>query len=379
MKLETFSYTKQDGWSVAEFPSLDSTRTWVIIFGGPEYIETPQAVQEIIRAYPNSHVIGCSSSGEIFGASMLDHSLAVGIIQFEHTTLSAMTVPVHSVEESLAAGQAIGRQLNRSDLRAVFILSDGLCVNGRQLVRGLNTILPSSVIVTGGLAGDGDRFKQTWVIKDGQLRPGHVSAVGLYGERVKIGHGSKGGWDIFGPERLVTRSEGNILYELDERPALELYKEYLGEYAAGLPATSFHFPLSLRTDRSSAKSVVRTVLAIDEANQAVISAGDIPQGYLAQLMRGNFDRLVDGAAQAASMTHNHQVGASPTLSIAISCVGRRLVLGERTEEEIEAALDELSRGAHQIGFYSYGEISPYDVGHCDFHNQTMTLTTISEE
>ena len=379
MKLETFFYTQQGGWSVDEFPGFDSERTWVIIFGSPEYIDAPEPIQEIVQAYPNSHIVGCSSSGEIFGATMVDHSLAVGVIQFEHTTLTATTTSVQAVEESFAAGQAIAHQLNRSDLRGVFILSDGLHVNGSELVRGLNTILPTSVIVTGGLAGDGDRFKQTWVIKDGQLCSGYVSAVGLYGERVRIGHGSKGGWDIFGPERLVTRSQGNILYELDGRPALELYKEYLGEQAAGLPATGFHFPLGLRADRSDPRSIVRTILAIDEETQAMISAGDIPQGYLAQLMRGNFDRLVDGAAEAALMIDNYQTPASPTLSIAISCVGRRLVLGERTEEEIEAVLDGLPPGIPQIGFYSYGEISPYGVGHCDLHNQTMTLTTISEE
>jgi hypothetical protein len=378
MKLETFSYTKQDGWSVTDLPALDSERTWVIIFGGPEYIEAPQPIRDIVAAYPNSHVVGCSSSGEIFGTVMVDHSLAVAVIQFEHTSLTTATTPVESVEASYAAGQAIAEQLNRPGLHGVFVLSDGLKVNGSEMVRGLNSILPNSVIVTGGLAGDGDRFKRTWIIKEGQLVSGYVSAVGLYGERVMIGHGSKGGWDIFGPERRVTRSQGNILYELDGKPALALYKEYLGEYAADLPASSFHFPLSLRAGRTDPKTVVRTVLAIDEENQAVISAGDIPEGYLAQLMRGNFDRLVDGAAEAALMTRRQHPDANPALSIAISCVGRRLVLGERTEEEIEAVLDELPQGVHQIGFYSYGEISPYDTGHCDLHNQTMTLTTISE-
>jgi hypothetical protein len=59
-------------------------------------------------------------------------------------------------------------------------------------------------------------------------------------------------------------------------------------------------------------------------------------------------------------------------------VGRRLVLGSRTEEEIEATLEVLPKGTQQIGFYSYGEISPYTAGTCDLHNQTMTLTTLSE-
>ena len=380
MKLETFFYTHQSGWSVASFPPLDSEQTWVIVFGGSDFIDAPEPIYEIMRAYPNSHIVGCSSSGEIFGTTIADNSLTVGVIQFQHTSIITTTMPVQSVQESYAVGQAMAQQLNRPSLRGIFVLSDGLRVNGSELVRGLNAMLPSSVIVTGGLAGDGDQFKRTWVIKDGSLQSGFVSAVGLYGEHIKIGHGSKGGWDIFGPERLVTRSNSNILYELDEKPALQVYKEYLGEQASGLPATAFYFPLALRANTSDHRRIVRTVLAVDEANQAIISAGDIPQGHLAQLMRGNFDRLVDGATEAALMTRQQQQDEVPLLAIAVSCVGRRLVLGERTEEELEAAIDALPQGTQQIGFYSYGEISPYDAsGHCDLHNQTMTLTTITEE
>jgi hypothetical protein len=143
------------------------------------------------------------------------------------------------------------------------------------------------VVVTGGLAGDGDRFQQTWIITDGTPHSGFVCAAGLYGEQIRIGHGSMGGWDIFGPERTVTRSDGNVLYELDGRPALELYKEYLGERASGLPATGLLFPLSLRTDSSNGESIVRTILAVDEESQSMTFAGDIPEGARAQLMKAN--------------------------------------------------------------------------------------------
>jgi hypothetical protein len=261
-------------------------------------------------------------------------------------------------------------------------------VNGSELVRGLNANLESSVVVTGGLAGDGDRFKDTWVLDRDGGQPQRVCAVGFYGDRIRVGHGSKGGWDIFGPERLVTRSNGNVLYELDGKPALALYKRYLGDRAAGLPATALLFPLALRASTSDPKTLVRTVLAVDEAAQSMTFAGDVPEGHRAQLMRANFDRLIGGASEAALHTRHatHALPASnaspasngATLAIAISCVGRRLILGERTEEELEAALHDLPHGTRQVGFYSYGEISPYASGYCDLHNQTMTLTTIQE-
>jgi hypothetical protein len=202
--------------------------------------------------------------------------------------------------------------------------------------------------------------------------------LGLYREDLAVTHGSKGGWDIFGLERRVTRSDGNILYELDGKPALRLYKDYLGERASGLPATALLFPLSMRADAGDEKQLVRTVLSVDEAAQSLTFAGDIPTGSIVQLMRANFDRLVQGASDAATQARVTQAGASDILSLAISCVGRRLVLGERTEEELEATLEVLPSRAKQVGFYSYGEISPFASGSCDLHNQTMTLSTIAE-
>ena len=198
------------------------------------------------------------------------------------------------------------------------------------------------------------------------------------GDTVRVGHGSEGGWDAFGVQRLVTRSSGNVLYELDDKPALQLYKEYLGERASGLPAAGLLFPLTLRKGQDDDKRLVRTILAVDEAAQSMTFAGDIPEGHYAQLMCANFDRLIQGAGEAAVSARGESATDSQTLAIAISCIGRRLVLGERTEEETEASLEVLPPRTQQIGFYSYGEISPYASGHCDLHNQTMTLTTIAE-
>jgi hypothetical protein len=378
MKLHTFSYDGDAGWSDKTFPSIDSEKTLVIVFGASDFVDRPEAIRELVQAYPKSQIIGCSSSGEIFGTNIADGSLSVGVVQFETGSVKTALAQVESPDESYAVGQSLARELAGPSLQGVLVLSDGLSVNGSELARGLNAELPSDVVVTGGLAGDGDRFDRTWVLCDGAPASSCVSATGFYGETIAIGHGSKGGWDIFGPERLVTKSATNVLYELDGRPALELYKEYLGERAAGLPATGLLFPLALRTDATDGESIVRTILAVDEEEQSMTFAGDIPQGSRAQLMKANFDRLIDGASGAADMIESRSVNGNQTLAIAISCVGRRLVLGERTEEEIEATLDVLPKNTEQIGFYSYGEISPLTNGRCDLHNQTMTLTTISE-
>lgn len=378
MELHTLGYDRKKGWTIKNRPRIDSCRTLVVVFGSSRLLDSPEPINELLGEYRESVVVGCSTAGEILGTQIHDESVSAAIIRFDHTDLRIASASAQSVDDSFKAGQEIARQLNDSTLTGILVLSDGLNVNGSELVRGLNSRVPSSVVVTGGLAGDGDRFRRTWVLQDRRPQPGFVTAVGFYGDRVRIGHGSKGGWDRFGPERRVTKSKGNVLFELDGRPALQLYKEYLGDRAAGLPATGLLFPLALRADQADSKSLVRTILAVNEGEQSLTFAGDIPDGSFAQLMKANFDRLVQGASEAATTTKLSADGDSCTLAIAISCVGRRLVLGERTEEETEATLEVFPKGTQQIGFYSYGEISPYATGTCDLHNQTMTLTTLSE-
>ncbi len=375
MQVESIQYTKKNGWTGA-FPAMDSDRTAVLVFGASHYIDDAGAIAELAAAYPNSLIAGCSSSGEIFKDEVCDESLSVAVARFEKSQIRMASVAIADAAESYSAGQRLAKELQGEGLNNVLVLSDGLNVNGTDLVRGLNEVFGKDVVVTGGLAGDGSRFERTWVIADDKPQAKVISAIAFYGDNLQVGHGSKGGWDIFGPERRVTKSDGNVLYELDGKPALALYKEYLGDRADGLPATGLLFPLAIR-ERDDERQLVRTILAVDEEKNSLTFAGDVPQGWHAQLMKANFDRLVGGASDAAVLTAEG-AGDGATLAIAISCVGRRLVLGERTEEEVEATLEALPAGTVQVGFYSYGELSPVAVGMCDLHNQTMTLTAIRE-
>lgn len=378
MRLQTLSYRASNGFSCSPDSSLDSDSSLIIVFGAArEDLTAP--LRELRVRFPSARMIGCSTAGQIYGTQISDEGAVVAIIRFERTKVRAAVTDVEP-DGSLAAGQQIGRELRDPSLRAVFVLSDGTNVNGSALVRGICEIVGASVPVTGGLAADGDRFESTWVMHQGEAHAGRVAAVGLYGPHLRIRHGSKGGWDIFGMERRITRSSGNVLYELDDKPALDLYKKYLGDRADGLPATALLFPLAVRTSPESEGQLVRTVLSVNEAEHSMTFAGDMPTGALAQFMRANFDRLVQGASDAATMTlARGGPAAGPTLSIAISCIGRRLVLGQRAEEETEATFHALAADAEQIGFYSYGEISPVTEISCELHNQTMTLTTLSED
>ena len=379
MEIEQRKWCEETGWD-ADFPGkLNESADLLLLFGSTSIIKEKKCFNEIKRAYPNAYFFGCSTSGEINDIYVSDESLILTAINFENSTIKYSHLNINEVGNSFQAGEKLADSLDKDGLKHVLVLSDGLNVNGSELVEGLSGKLPDNVSITGGLSGDSDRFQETYVVyEDGKSERDVVSIVGLYGDRLKIGYGSFGGWDPFGPERLVTRSEGNVLYELDGKSALELYKTYLGEHVDGLPATGLLFPLSLRQDEKG-QGVVRTILAIDEEKQSMTFAGDVPEGAYVRLMKANSERLVDGARGAAEISSRDQGITSPDLAILISCVGRKLVLRQRVEEEVEVVRDIFGKNTIMTGFYSYGEISPFKPGvKCDLHNQTMTITTISE-
>lgn len=279
---------------------------------------------------------------------------------------------------SADAGRTLGKRLRErhEELAAVFVLGDGIEVNGSMLAQGLTEGTGGAAVITGGLAGDGNRFERTWVLVDGHPRMAHVTALGLYGTALEVGTGSDGGWTILGPERVITRSERNVLLELDGHPALELYKTYLGDCVSGLPATALLFPLAIRDGAAADGELIRTVLSVDESRQSMTFTDDVPEGSTAQLMSGTSERLVDAAQVAAGQAR--LPGDEAVLAIAVSCVGCRLYLGQRVGEELEAVASGLGSTTRVVGFYSYGELSPVLAGSCSLHNQTMTITALRE-
>lgn len=353
----------------------DAEVRWVLAFGEAEAYKT--CYPALKQAFPAALVCGCTTAGVIADTRVDDYPLVVTAVRFRDVALSTALLPVAGPEGSEAAGAALAAALPPAGLSHVFLLADGLRINGTALVRGLLSGLPAGVRVTGGMAGDGTRFADTRLFLGGEAHAGAVLAVGLAGPGLRVGHGSLGGWDPFGPDRRITQASGNVLYELDGEPALALYKLYLGEHAKALPASALLFPLALRDARG--ESVVRTVLSVDEAAGSMTFAGDMPVGQYARLMRANFDRLIDGAATAASRSRALVPDGLPGLAVLISCVGRRLVLGQRIEEEVEAVREVLGPGPTLAGFYSYGEFSPLmDSVGCSLHNQTMTISLFGE-
>jgi hypothetical protein len=378
MILHKLQWTRPSGWrTISGDPALVAPQL-VLLFGAREALQATDALPLLRARYPDARLVGCSTAGEICGTEVADDTIVAAAVRFEHTRVRVAQRPLASMDASSRVGEELAEAVSADDLVHVLVISEGLRVNGSELLAGLRRRLSPHVLVTGGLAADGAHFESTCVCIDDDSASHTVAAIGLYGTRLVVGHGSLGGWDAFGPERVITRSAKNVLYELDDAPALELYKSYLGRHASDLPSSGLLFPLSVRASRG-AHGIVRTILGVDEAEGSLTFAGDVPQGHLAQLMKANVDRLVDGAQGAASASLKAMGSTLPELAILISCVGRKLVLKQRVEEEVESVRDVLGDEAILIGFYSYGEISPISGSiACELHNQTMTITTFRE-
>lgn len=366
-----------------DLPSTpDAETNLVLMLTGLKPAEFTDAYDKVRAQFPNADIAGCTTAGEILETRISDNDCVITAISFNKTTVACASVDIDSPENSSTAGAQLAEKLQKQStapLKHVLILSDGLKVNGSHLVTALVNTFPSNVIITGGLAGDDGKFQETLTALSSSPKSGQIVGIGFYGDHIKTGHGCVGGWDPFGTERLITRSTDNVLYELDGKPALDLYKQYLGEHAEGLPATGLLFPLTVRTPNSDT-TLVRTILGVDEKENSLTFAGNVPTGNYARFMRANFSRVVAGAEDAASKSLENRTNNPAQLAILVSCVGRKMILKQRTEEEVEAVREKLGPNTPITGFYSYGEISPLTPSaSCELHNQTMTITTMWEE
>lgn len=353
----------------------------VLYFWSTDKEKAGQAYEDLRKQFPNADITGCSTGGEIIHDFILNDSVVYTAIAFEKGIIKMVVENFTQDSDCCQIGQNITKALDQADLKGVFVLSDGLSVNGSELVRGFEALSRRKIPVTGGLAGDQDRFKETWVSANGPPQSHQVVGIGFYGDDLSYYHGSYNGWEVFGPERIVTTSQGNVLYELDGKPALELYKKYLGPEADNLPASALLFPLAIWEGDKKDEMLVRTILSVNEEEQSMTFAGDIPMGYSAQLMWGKIDAIVEAAGKAAEKVSGIALPETQNeCSIVVSCIGRKILMGQRVIQEVDTVSKVLGHKNRRIGFYSYGEIAPHCFSdRCELHNETMAITTVTEK
>ena len=378
MKIQQIAFQSNQWQDISETNEFNPLKAnLVFVFGERICLERIQPYHHIRNLYPSADIVINSTSGEIFNDLVHSDTIIVTAVEFEKTVIRTTQIDIHHHLESMNAGEYVAKNLLSDDLKAIFILSDGSNVNASALIAALKEKTNNKIFISGGLAGDGDRFEKTLVGLNENPQSGKIVGIGFYGKFLKVGGGTKSGWEGFGPEREVTASEYNVLYRINDRAALDIYKEYLGKYAIDLPSTALLFPLSMRISDDD-EPVIRTILSIDEVNKSMTFAGDMPKGSLVRFMKANLDRIIDASAKAASNSMS-SFETAPEFAILVSCTGRKLILGQRIDEEIETIRDIFGNKTTITGFYSYGEISPQQSDSpCKINNQSMTITTFSE-
>jgi hypothetical protein len=347
---------------------------WILAFGPEALLRA--AHPALVAACPQAVLMGCSTAGEISREGVSDQTLALTAVRWRGVITRQSSTDLLDMEDSFEAGVRLARGLPRPGLRAIVLLGQGVQINGTALIQGITREVGADVPVVGGLAGDGGAFVQTAVMDGQGVSSTRLVCAGLYGDDLRVSHGVFGGWSPFGPARRITKADRNVLFSLDGEPALAMYKRYLGDYAKDLPASGLLFPFSVVAANEAADGLLRTIMSVDEDAGSITLAGEVEEGTYVRMMQAGTDALVQGAEQAAQAL---QLQETDGLALMVSCVGRKVVMGGRVEEEIEAVASVLGVGATLAGFYSYGEISPAHNGAvCLLHNQTMTITYFSE-
>jgi hypothetical protein len=383
VELSTSSTVGADSNRLRDTDDDCSDAQLVLVFGGRAALGDRDSVEDALadlRARcPRAAIACCSGGGQIVGVDVVDDTFVATAIRLDYGSITAVSTTIEKSECTEQVGARLAEQLPVDGLRYVLVLSDGLRVNGSALIRGMTSKLSADVRLSGGLAADNGEFAETLVGLDEAPAPGRIVAIGFYGDRLVVGHGSLGGWEMFGPNRRVTRASGNVVYELDGQPALALYKRYLGSFADGLPASALLFPLCLQAHEHAETGLVRTVLGVNDADDSMTFAGDVPEGTHVRLMRTSREGLVAGAEGAALVARRALGDVEPQLVLLVSCIGRRLVLKHRVDEEVEGARAVMGLAAPFTGFYSFGELAPsVSGGSTVLHNQTMTITALAE-
>ena len=354
----------------------------VLVFGSVKRFNEGKLQSTLKARYPVAQIVGCTTSGEISPAGVYDDSVQITAVQWQKVMQRVAQAKSASMGDSFETAVNLAKQIKSDTLRTVIVISDGLNINGSELLKGFQSIL-GDVPIIGGLAGDGGAFVKTLQIFNETISDKMVIAIGLYGDALITSSGALGGWKPYGPPRKITKSISNVVYEMDDKPALPLYRMYIGEaFARGLPGTGLKFPLAVIEEGKREVEKIRTLLAVNAKDNSLTFAGNVEEGETVRLCQTNHGRLVEGAGAAAHLVLdglNDNKTNQTGLALCVSCVGRKGVMAEQVVDEVKLVRQILGPQTSVTGFYSYGEIAPRpNTTDSVLHNQTMTIGYLSE-
>lgn len=333
-------------------------------------------------------IIGCTGTAIISHQGIFKHGLAIMLLGLpEGVYFNAAYVKEISTKSALAAGEELGEKLLygckdvRRDLSLIF--SDGLLPDSSGLIWGIQERLGRSFPLVGGCASDNFTFKKTYLYFNQEIFNDAACGI-LLGGKLNFGLGVKHGWKPLGKPRYITKSKGNILYEIDNAPAVKLYEEYFGkglsELKKDLTRISIFYPIGIYLEGEE-EYLLRNIFSIEE-NGALVLQGNVVQKSLTRLMIGTKEACLDAAQQAAEEAKRDLGGTKINFALVFDSASRYILLGRKAGLELETVKERLGKDTPFAGVYTYGEQAPLRAvgyrGKTYFHNQTITILTLGD-
>jgi hypothetical protein len=338
----------------------------------------PLILAQIQETFPGIQLIGCSTNGEMSSVSgFQEDSLTLMVFSSDQVTISAGLGRGLSKNIEAAVQEAINMATAGlpTPPKLCFAFPEGLCIDTALLVQTLHHSLGQQIPILGGMSADNLAFQQTYQFFRGEVTSDTIPLL-LFSGNIHHSHGAASGWQLFSKKSKVTKAEGCIVYEIDDQPALDFYKQYLG--TADFHREYLSYPLAIFEDDTD-DYYLRTPVYHEEASGAVTFLSRVPLHATVQIAKtSRADTLTAAATSLQQATQNYP-GQSPAAAFLISCASRRLVLGTRAKEEYETFQTHLPKDIPCCGFYSYGEIAPLQkLGKSQFHNQTFITVLLGE-
>lgn len=372
MKYENLQLsTKEDVIAMKSWPQGENS--FLLCFGNDKEIYST-----ILEELPQIPMIGASSTGQMSGRGHTEEGITAAFFHFDKAVVKTTRVKFDHWEDGEKVGNKIIENLQSDDLKGILVLSEGLKLNCSKMVEAIAAKKGDGVALAGGLAGDVFTYSDIFVVdnKDG-IRDDSVVAVGFYGDSFHMDVFAHSGVTPMGIEREVTKAKDYALYELDGKPALDVYKQYFRtDDLAKMEKEIVKFPFSI-TNNYIEEGVIRTPLTFTEDGQGIQFTGAIPEGSRVRMMQSASSKFLDGVYDLSEKVKQAEKNSDSSI-IAISCACRKLVLGAIVDQEAEILCDELDKKSI-VGFYSFGEIGSNEHNESYLYNQTLTLISIYEE
>jgi len=363
----------------------------LLVFGSTRF-DHRRLLEGVTSVAGDTPLVGGTTAGEISSAEFSTRSVVVMALSSD--TLSFTTgIGKDMSRDEAACGVAlvedIRRQTSLDDALSLLVLPNGMGGDGVKVIEGLHSALGPNIEIVGGYLGDDERFESTFQYHDGKVYKDAIPGLLFSGQGFRTGVGVRSGFASIGNRFYCTQAKGNVVGQFDEERALDVYKEFLGEeLSKKLPGVCLEYPFGLIDEKVSIRGKeyfqLRCGLSVDHERGTISLAASIPEGSPITLTTASRGDIINGARLAAEQAQESLAGAKPQAVLMFSCVGRKLVLGRRTQEEVSAVRSVLGEDVPLLGFYTYGEIGPIDkmqgeLAATRFHNETVVVWALGSD